>query len=219
MNPVKARAITLRSQGLSYSAIEKELGVSKSTLSFWLSSHPWSEDVKDSLRQKAIADATLRLVAVNRVRNIGYQFEYAKAEETAKKEFARLMKASSFAPGVCIYWSLGDKTSGGRIKVSNADSSMLRLFLRFLGEVCEVKKDQIRLTVYSHSDHNGQESQVYWMRELDFQAKNFYKTRVVKRKSTVSKPKFGTCSLELTDTVLKKKLLVWVRLYSEKMSK
>lgn len=219
MQANKERAVALRSEGLSYSAIEKELGISRSTLSFWLRNYPWSEDIKVRLRQQALTQSSSRLVAVNRVRKIGFQFQYAKAEEAARKEFSKLLKSPAFVPGIFIYWTLGDKSGRGRIKVSNADPSMLRLFLRFLETVCGVKKDRIRLTITSQSDLNNQASEEYWQKELDFKPKNFYKTRVVRRKSIENKPKYGVCSVEIGDTMLKKKVLVWIELYRTYVSK
>lgn len=219
MIPEKVRALELRKSGKSYSEIEKETGISRSTLSYWFRKEGWSEEVKNRLTQDAISNATARIISLNRVRGIGLQFKYAKAADEARVEFKKFLKSPLFVVGVSIYWGEGDKGSSGRIKVSNTDPSMLRLYLRFLEVFCDISKDSLRAWVITHPNLDVKDPEMYWAKELDFKPKNFYKTTVIRGKSRKGRFQNGICALGVSNLYTKRKILTWISLLESQILK
>lgn len=219
MSAKNQEAVALRAAGASYSEIEKKLEVSKSTLSFWFRDASWSNEVKEALRQKAIAQSTTRLLSINRARGLGLQFAYAKVENDARKEFKKNMRSTLFVAALVFYLCDGDKSSTGRVKVSNTDVPMLRLFVRFLEQFCHIPNDRVRATVVVYPNLNVKVCEWYWQKKLDFKPTNFCKASVIKGRGRGRSLESGICTLGVTNTLVKKKILAWLRLFEEDLSR
>lgn len=128
-NDFKQAAIDLRSSGLSYSEILKEIHVSKSTLSLWIRSISLTESQKERLKLKK----------VHNIANAQYKNRQRRIERTnlikvkAKQEIQKVTKFDLLLMGVMLYWAEGvkqkDHDASQGICFSNSDPYMLRLFL------------------------------------------------------------------------------------------
>lgn len=164
----KARAISLRKEGRTYSEILIQIPVAKSTLSLWL------RDVGLSKRQQQCLTKA-RLVASKRG---GESRRLQRIEKTnriltdAKKDIRRISQRELFLIGAVLYWAEGTKEKeyrpGARVEFSNSDPSMLRVFKTWLIESAKLTEADIRYEIYLHETSKGrlQEIKRYWSREL-----------------------------------------------------
>jgi transcriptional regulator with XRE-family HTH domain len=188
----KEKAIVLRKQGMSYSQIKNELGISKSTLSGWLRDMPLSTQRVNELR----ANSTRR---IELFRNTMRQ----KREERLTKVFSRVAndigKTSDrefFIAGFFLYWAEGGKTTPYSITLSNTDPKMIRAFLQWLALI-EVPQEKIKIRLHLYSDMVPRKETVYWAKELSLSKKHFMKPYIKRSKMadlTYSTHGHGTCN-------------------------
>ena len=63
--------------------------------------------------------------------------------------------------GVMLYWAEGT-LKGNTVDFANSDPQMIRVFLRFLREICGVNEERLRVYLYGYSQHNIKELKKYW---------------------------------------------------------
>ena len=121
----KQKAIELRLNGSSYSQIKQALGISKSTLSNWLSSYPLPAE-----RIKELRDNNPRRIEnyINtmRTKRVG---KFNLALEKVSKDMGVITNRELFVAGFFLYWAEGGKTKLNTLSLSNSDPSMLKVFI------------------------------------------------------------------------------------------
>lgn len=176
-NIEKARAVTLRKLGFSYLEILKEVGVAKSTLSLWLRSVGLSKLQRQILIRKRIA-AGLRGAKKRNEQRL-------KISETIRKsavsEIGILDKKVFWLVGAALYWAEGNKQKTNSvstgIKFSNNDPLMIKFFLKWLIDVCEIKLEDIHFEVYLHDGCDVKSIKKFWSQTLDLGIGYFDKIR------------------------------------------
>lgn len=214
----KEKAFELRKQKKSYRQIAEEVGVSKSTVSYWFRAINWSRDIQDQLTKRAQKISQNRLKHLNNLKKIKYKKLYIQAEQEAKLEFSRIKKDSLFIAGTMIYWGEGDRQfKNGIVRVSNVDSRMLTLFKDFLVKVCGVDKQKIRGHTLIYPDLKSNECIDYWSKSIGLDLKAFYKPAVIKGRHKVNRLPYGVCSIGVNNKYLKKKILTWIDLLADEI--
>ena len=164
----KERATSLRRAGKSYSEILKEVRVAKSTLSEWL------KDVGLSKSQKQLFTEKRRLGALRgayRRREIRLNTQ-ANIIGIAQKEIGRMSDYQLKIIGTCLYWAEGAKekeyNAGSGVKFSNSDWKMVRVFQKFLYDVCGVSEQDIKYELYIHDTRRQdvEKIRIFWSNRL-----------------------------------------------------
>lgn len=162
----KQLAIKLRQQGLTYSEILQQVKVAKSTLAVWL------QDVNLGKRQKQAITAK-RLAGARRGARARYDATRHKIKEIkskASKEVGKLSRRELWLVGMALYWAEGSKQKehliSQQVIFANSDLNMIKLFLRWLIDIVEVPKDQIRLSLYIHETCDNRKALDYWKQSL-----------------------------------------------------
>lgn len=212
MRDDKDQAIELRKQGKSYAEIKEELGVPKSTLSDWLSPHGWSQNIKEQLRKESIQKTKVNIVELNKARGRVLEELYEQAEEEAKKEFERLKYHPLFMAGLMLYWGEGDRAGDEKVRLGNTDSEMLRVFVMFLTDVCQIPHDKLNAQVLVYDDLNNEKCREYWSEKIGVAIENFYKSSTLPSKHAEKRVPHGVCIVSCNSTYLKRKFDVWLRL-------
>ena len=148
----RERAIKLRRKGLSYSEICKHVPVSKSTLSIWLRSVELTNEQKERLtevsRQAGIAGAEKR-----RQNRRGLQQRIYKS---ASEAVGPVSPRELWLMGSVLYWAEGAKEkeyrAGSGVEFTNSDPVLVRLFLQWIQESCDVLSGQDRVCNISPRD-------------------------------------------------------------------
>ncbi len=208
MRTDKELAFSLRKQGKSYKEIKSELGMSVSTLSNWFKNVDFSEEIKHSITAQAQLKSTTRLKVLNLARGDVLRAHYAQAEIEAMNELKEHINKPLFVCAIAAYWGEGDKLSRNHVRLANTDPQMIKLFISFLVTMCFVPKDKLRGALHLYEDLNEVECRKYWSKMTGLE--HFHKTMVMPSKHKIKRLPYGTCTVLVTNTYLKKKLLVWI---------
>lgn len=191
----RIKAITLRRQGMSYSQIKEKLGISKSTLSGWLSDMPLSND---------------RLYELQKNEQVIEKIRFAKQLKREKRQAGVLAKVTAdvgvltereiLIAGLFLYWAEGGKRTPCRITLSNTDPSMIRFYLEWI-KVLNIPYTQMYVRLHLYSDMDVRKETAFWTKEIGVRANCFKKPYIKESKfSDVQFSTFGhgTCNVTFT---------------------
>lgn len=108
--------------------------------------------------------------------------------------------------GIGIYWGEGNKKSRYASAVANTDPNILKIFTRFLLEICRLQTDKLRYSIVCFNDTDPEEARIYWAKKLEISPKKFGKIVQIpsQGKGTYKKKsQFGVCTISVSNTKLK----------------
>ena len=166
----KEKAIDLRKEGKTYSEILKEIPVAKSTLSEWFRDVSLSKKQTQKLTLKKL-EAARRGGRAKRAQRIERTQEiYTKALADIKN----ITKRELWLIGVVLYWAEGTKEKeyrpGSGINFNNSDPRMIKLFIKWLLESCDIDKSRIGFEIYIHENSKNNVASVreFWSQVSGF---------------------------------------------------
>ncbi len=174
MHKVSTRklAVQLRKQGYSYPYISEKTGLSKSTLSDWLSEIPYTPNAEIiEAYGKARARAGERRVQIR-------QQAMKEIRTHATKDVAKLSKRDLFMFGLGLYLGEGSKTVG--VRIVNADPRVIRTAVAWF-RVLGVESRQLVARVFIYPDNDLQASLQFWSKETTIPMSQFQKEHVDRR--------------------------------------
>lgn len=193
----REQAIKLRHTGMSYSAIKEKIGVSKSTLSYWLREFPLSRERINELRAKSP-------IRIEKFRNTMQE----KRKERLRKVYMRVArnikkmnKRELFLTGLFLYWGEGGKTKQYTISLSNTDPQMIIFYLKWLKSI-SVQEQKIKVRLHLYSDMNIEAETRFWQTVTRLGKTHFQKSHIKKsdsRKRTYRGFGHGTCNVIVDD--------------------
>lgn len=158
----RAKARQLREQGLDLARIAAELGVSKSSVSGWVSDVPLHERLSYEECRKRAAEGVRRYWDAER------PIREARREAVravAAAEIGALTQRELLIAGAIAYWCEGTKSKPHRLEdrvtFMNGDPRLIRFFLRFL-DAAGVEPAQLRYRVYIHENADIVGAGLYW---------------------------------------------------------
>ncbi len=225
MNIKKAQALKLRLHGKSYNEIQKAIGdVSKSTLSLWLRGVVLSKRAQQRLRGRIKTGALHGLLKRNKFQTIAAIQRRDSIRSAALQDITSINGKELLLVGAALYWAEGYKRTIIRnnrevtyhpISLTNSDVRLVKIFIRFLINICHVPLDKIKanLRIFNHLDE--QSVIRYWIKETCIQACNFTKTYVGISRSSMGKRPFnrlpyGVIQIRVNDTKLFWKIMGWI---------
>ncbi|MEK7108760.1 MAG: hypothetical protein AAB844_01445 [Patescibacteria group bacterium] len=137
------------------------------------------------------------------------------ARQQARIEFKRFRSDPLFVAGVMLYWGEGDKIPNNPVRVSNTDSRLLRVYVRFLLKYGCLPDRKIRAHLIRYSDLDEQKCVAYWSRVVGIRQKFFYKTQLINGKPKNRRSHHGICVVGVSSRQLKEKLLIWIQAFAE----
>lgn len=208
------RAIELRLQGESYSAIKKELKVSKSSLSSWLHNYPLS------------ARRLKRLTGRNEKRIESFRITMRKKrEERQEKVYIQeknlwlpLSKRELYLAGLFLYWGEGLKAGSATVSMSNSDPRVQRFFVYWLTKILKIPKSKLRVRIHFYIDMNIKKETDFWSKQLKLPLKQFNKPYI--KKTTLKSLTYkgfghGTCDITIGGVELKSRIMMGIKAISE----
>lgn len=194
MSTIKDQAIRLRRQGYSYSLINAQLGVSKSTMSYWFKNIPFTPNkiVSDRIENSAMRAGLARHLT---------RLEEIKALQIeGERELGTLSQRDLWLLGIGVYIGEGAKSTES-IRISNSDPAVIRLAIRWLREICDMSDDNFSVRIHLYPDCNEQNALLYWQKVTGLSADNFRKSiidqRTNKRSDSQGKLKYGTAHVSI----------------------
>lgn len=152
------RALELRKRGWSYSAIKRELGISKSTASNWLNKYPLSHEQLDKLQ----FHNEHRIEAFRATMARKKQDLFNAAIRVQQNIIGDLTEKELYLCGLALYWGEGGKTQYSSLSFANTDPRMIKFFLFWLRRAIYYPDDHIRIKVHLYRDMNIQDEMMYW---------------------------------------------------------
>lgn len=209
---LREKALMLRKKEFSYSQIKSELGIPKSTLSYWLKDYPLSHKRVDELRNKNVKRIEKFRQSMFEKRKKHLEPIYKRARST----ILPLTKKELLLAGLCLYWGEGTKADWSKIALTNSDPSVLRFFIYWLKRVCDVNKKDLKIHLQLYCDMNIKKEMLFWSKNLNIPLKQFIRPHI---KSTTSKRinhkggfGHGTCAVMLNRVILKEKILMQIKI-------
>jgi transposase-like protein len=192
---LKARAQEMRIKSeMSYSQIKEIIGVSKSTLHYWLRDYPLSEE-----RIKELGPNSERRIERFRDTMAGKQKVKSDiAYKKVSKDIKRLSKREMFLCGLFLYWAEGAKTMNSSTMLTNTNPKMLKFFIKWL-DLLNISKDKLKVFLHLYSDMNINKEINFWAKGLQIPKSQFRKPYIKKTLFTNITYKngfgHGTCSI------------------------
>lgn len=215
---LKAKAITLRKAGNSYTEIIKQIPVAKSTLSVWLRTVQLSTPQQQRLTNRRY-EASVRGGVAKKEKRIKHTAEIKK---TAILEVGDISKRELWVMGIMLYWGEGAKSKEHNVSqgmiFSNSDPMMVKMYLTWLIKCLEIPIERIKFEIYIHEEYKTRLPQIgtYWATVTGFSiakfSKIYFKRHSVKtnRKNKGDKY-YGMLRVKTTrSTDLNRKVTGWI---------
>jgi hypothetical protein len=215
----KQKAFELRKAGLSYNQICGRLAISKSTLSLWFNTTPWDEEVKKQNIARANLISRERILEINAKRSKEYDENREEMKKQAREEFKTLKTNPLFVGALMLYLGEGDKSFRSAIRICNVDPNVLAIFINFLEGFCSINKGKIRFWLLCYPDHDTVECENWWLEKLRMGRDQLYKTQVIQGRHKQKRLIYGVGNITITNTFLKAKILEWIKLTSEYLTR
>lgn len=214
MNTVRDAAFRMRLAGHSYNEIQTTLGVPKSTLSSWFKHVVLSDTARERLASRTRLGSAA-LIKRNKMQTHKAEQRAREIHASAKKEIPTLTKRDLLIIGAVLYWAEGYKRlhiRDGKERMShtisfvNADTIMIKTFLRFLQEILKVPRDEIHLTMRLYPHINEESARRYWTSVTKLPPSCFQRTTNMvsiasKNKRPYNRLPYGTLQVAVYDTV------------------
>lgn len=214
-NSARERALALRKQRKSYSQIKSELGVPKSTLSYWLRDYPLSRDEINNLRGKSEARIEKFKNTMRQKRQVRLDTIY----EMEKKQILPLSNKDMLIAGLALYWGEGSKADWYKVALANTDPQVLKFFIFWLTKIMLVKKNLLRVYLHLYKDMDINNELNFWSKTLIIPLSQFTKPYIKMAKSTRINHKggfgHGTCTIMYNNVELKQKIMMQLKLLME----
>lgn len=219
MRKDKEKATDLRKLGKSYIEIEKELGVPRSTLSAWFQNQGWSQEISENLVAQAKKGHIVRIHELNKTRGKNLEKLYKQAEDEAIEDFQKLKNHPLFIAALMVYWGEGDKSSRSRCSIANTEPQMIELFLKFLRNVCGMKSPKIKAWILLYPDLDEKICKEFWVTNTSLKLEDFFKSILIQGRHKTKKLSFGVCSVGVSSAYLKCKILKWIELIAQDLTR
>lgn len=176
---------TLYNSGLSMVEIASKLSCSPHKIVYWMN--------KYGLRRRGLSDAMYKKLNPN-----GDPFKIKTSMNQDEKFLYGL--------GLGIYWGEGDKKSKNALRVANTDVELIKLFTKFLLNICQLEKHKLIYNLICFNDSDPKEVRNYWAKELRISKEKFGKIVQIpsQGKGTYKrKSKYGVCIIIVGNMKLK----------------
>lgn len=217
---LRQKAVLLRTENqLSYSEIKKRLGVSKSTLSYWLSEFPLSKEKILELRRQGWAKGETSRERFRATMRAKKEDEEHRVYDSQKEKLANLSDDTIFVAGLMLYLAEGAKRKESTIVLANTDARVIKFFMQWLEKYLGVAKDEMRVQLHLYENMNIKREERFWLTELGIGKNQLYKLSVRKLQASSFSYKgsyrHGTCSLYVFGVEKRRKLMMSIKAFMD----
>lgn len=189
----KIDAIALRLQGRSYGEIMRKLHISsKGTLSYWFRDLTLSTTARKRLQNNINRAYQKGLFAFNKRRTKSIRAENKALLLRSNKEIPTLSLQEIMLVGAALYWGEGvnrELSKGYPLaSFTNSDPKMVKVFMRYLREVLQVKDEKITAGVVIYPNLDAQKVRRFWSRITNLDEDKFWISVAVSKVSKKRKP-------------------------------
>ena len=176
----------LRIKGLSYGEIQRQVNVSKDTISRWCKDITLSPEQLDRLLQNKLNGATKgRLIGAKKQQSIRIN-KTKSLFDIGTKKIGKLTKRDRFIAGIGLY--IGDGGKGDkRFAFSNSDPKTIKFMSGWLTEFFGVLPTKMAGQIWIHDNLNEKAARNYWSDLTKIPDNRIYKSYIAKNKAESKK--------------------------------
>lgn len=167
---VKRKAVLLRSQGYSYNLISSKLGVSKSTLHYWLADRPYRAN--SVVLERIIIGRDKAAKTKNRKKLLTFK----EAANYARTNTGRLSFKELLMLGTGLYIGEGQKNE--TVGVINSDPRVINLAILWLTQCFGIEVRNLTLAIHLYPDNNIKRCLRFWSDTTGIPLEQFGKTQI-----------------------------------------
>ena len=171
------KAVNFRKNGYSFGMIREELGVAKSTLSYWLREVPI-----DKINPEVEKRVKLSRMKMAQTKQRRQSLEIAQMKRQGLEEVGVINRREFWLAGVALYWAEGAKAFED-VSLTNSDPNTIRFYVRWLKECCGGNSEKMRATVHIYPDVNPTVAEHYWATVTGIPVTQFYPAQIDQRKN------------------------------------
>lgn len=177
----KEKAQNLRLKGYSYGEIQKQVKVSKDTLSRWCRDIVLSPDQLDRLFQNKLNGATKgRMIGAKRQQDERVERSRLLFEKGVSK-VDKLSKRDRFIAGIGFY--IGDGGKGDkRFAFANSDPKTIKFMSEWLTKFYDVSPNKMAGQIWIHDNLDEKKAKNYWSNLTKIPEDRIYKSYIAKNK-------------------------------------
>lgn len=176
----------LRSKGYSYGEIQKQVKVSKDTISRWCRDITLSPEQTNRLLQNKLNGATKgRLIGAKKQQDERIERSKLLFKKGVSK-IGKLSKRDKFIAGIGLYIGDGGK-SDERFAFSNSDPKTIKFMTEWLTEFFYVCPDKMAGQIWIHDNLDEQKARKYWSKLTKMPEDRIYKSYIAKNRTDSKK--------------------------------
>ena len=141
----------------SMNEIAVQLGCTNNQVVYWM--------LKHNIERRSISEA------IYRKRN-------PNGDPFKMKSISTIRDAELLGMGIGLYWGEGNKLNRHSVKLGNTDPGVIKVFIKFLIEICGIDENKLKYSLQIFSDIDQDEALDYWIKELNTDASKFSKVTV-----------------------------------------
>lgn len=190
--------------------IAEELGVAKSTVSYWVRDIVLDKQLLETLKANSHSRQTIEKRRSSRMQR--HSDERQKIYNQALKEAQTHIKNPLWCTAVSLYWGEGGKTQR-TIRIANSDPAVIVIMTKFFREFCQVPLEKMRGHIHAFPDTNIQNAIKYWSKISGIPKAQFFKTYVKNSAASKQNKKTlpnGTFQVYVHDFRLFIKMMAWI---------
>lgn len=200
------------------------LSIPKSTLSGWFSNLVLSEEARQRILERGKKKAIDALLKRNTNQTAKALKRALQIRNQAAREVQSLSQNELLILGAGLYWAEGYKrpvVRNGRertfhvVSITNSDPLLIKAFIKFLREYCNVPPDRIKANIRIYKHLNERELKKFWRKITGIPEHNFHKTYYgVSRSSSGVRPynrlPYGVIQIVVSDTKLFHRIIGYI---------
>lgn len=200
----------LRQDGKPITFIAKQLGVSKGSVSLWVQDIKLTEEQIKNFKRKKINNLqnyNSSNIKHNEALQVRQNYQIQGREKAKEKDLLHCM-------GCMLFWAEGAKKKN-LVSFCNSDVNMLKLFVAFLKQKCDVLSTNITMYVNCFltikNDINNVEK--YWIEQLDLHGCKIGKHTCKITNNPIHN--YGICTITVCNTKLAQQLYGAIQEYGQ----
>jgi len=177
----KENAINLRKQGKSLNEIALQLGMNKSTVSYWCRNVELTSAQEQSLIKRSRLKGLKKMLKFFKEKKELRLKESRRQKNKGFSDVGSVKKRDLFMLGLALYWGEGYKKGNAECGFTNSDPLIIKTILCWFREIYRVTDDRFILRISIHNSHREREKDLisYWSKQTGISRKQFTKTSFI----------------------------------------
>lgn len=209
---LKLKARILRKKGFSIREIQKNLKVSKSSVSLWVRDiRLSSKQLKKLYLNKKTGALKGSIIGAKKKQKEREDLTYRLIAD-GEREVGKISKRDRFIAGIALYFAEGDK-SDGHISFCNTDPNAVKFMVNWIREFLNPSEKKLRGALYIHDNLNEKKAKRYWSKLTGIPLAQFTKSYIAKNNTGRLRKKkyiYGVFRVNISSTTLHRKLRGWI---------